>query len=139
MGMKFAFLNEELEEEVYMEQHEGFLLLDNAKYVWRLKKALHGLKQAPRAWYSRLDKYLQKQGFKRGGDDTNLYIKDDGDELLIVVVYVDDIMFGRNKDPLVKWFAEEMKYEFKMLMIGELTFYLGLQILQKSGGIFISQ
>ena len=105
----------------------------------RLKKALYGLKQVPRAWYSRLDKYLQKQGFKREGVDNNIYIKSHENELLIVVVYVDDIMFGSNKDELAKGFVEEMKLEFEMSMIAELTFYLGLQIQKKNTGTFISQ
>ena len=82
---------------------------------------------------------LEKQGFKRGGVDNNLYIKANENELLIVVVYVDDIMFGSNKEKLTKEFAEEMKSEFEMSMIGELTFYLGLQIQQKNTGTFISQ
>ena len=86
-----------LEEEVYMEQPEGFSLIDKEYYVCRLKKALYGLKQAPHAWYSRLDKYLQKQGFKRGGVDSILYIKAHEYELQIVVVSVDDIIFGSNK------------------------------------------
>ena len=64
---------------------------------------------SPRAWYSRLDRYFQKQGFKKGGVDNNVYIKADENGILIVVVYVDDIMFGSNKDELVKVFAEEMK------------------------------
>ena len=82
-------------------------------------KALYGLKQAPRAWYSRLDKYLQKKGFKKGVDN-KLYIKANDNELLIVVVYVDNIMFGSNKYELAKGFAEEMKSEFEMFMIGEI-------------------
>ena len=122
-----------------MEQPEGFSLTDKHDYVCRLKKALYGLKQAPWAWYLRLDKYFQKQGFNTGGVDSNLYIKDNENELLIVVVYVDDIMFGSNKDELAKGFVEEMKSEFEMSMIGELTFYLGLQIQQKDIGTFISQ
>ena len=82
---------------------------------------------------------MQKQGFKKGGVNNNLYIKANEDELLIVVVYVDDIMFGSNKDELTKGFAEDMKLEFEMFMIGELTFYLGFQILQKNTRIVISQ
>ena len=85
-----------------MEQPEGFYLTDKQDYVCRLKKALYGMKQATRAWYSRLDKYLQKQGFKKGGVDNNLYIKANENELLIVVAYVDDIMFGSNKEKLTK-------------------------------------
>jgi len=107
--------------------------------TYTLKKALCGLKQTPWVWYSRLYKYLQKQGFKSGGADYNLYIKADEDDLLIIVVYMDYIMFGSNKNNLVEWFAKEMKTEFEMSMIEELIFYLGLQILQNPRGIFISQ
>jgi hypothetical protein len=91
MDVKSTFLNGDLQEEVYMEQPEGFLLTDNPNYVCKLKKALYGLKQAPRAWYSRLDKFLQEKGFKKGTVDINLYIKSEGDDLLVVLVYVDDL------------------------------------------------
>ena len=92
-----------------MEQPEGFSLTDKHDYVCWLKKALYGLKQAPRAWYSSLDKYLKKQGFNKWVVDNNLYIKANENELLIVLVYVDDIMFGSNKDEIEKVFAEDMK------------------------------
>ena len=68
-------MNGKLEEEGYIEQPEGFQLLENADYVCKLKKALYGLKQAPRAWYSRLDKYLQHARFRKGSADNILYIK----------------------------------------------------------------
>jgi hypothetical protein len=139
MDVKSTFLNGDLEEEVYIEQPEGFLLSEDEEYVCRLKKALYGLKQAPRAWYSRLDKYLQQQGFKRGTIDNNIYIKIDNAEMLIIVVYVDDIIFGSNIDEMSQKFAEEMQKEFEMSMLGELSFFLGLQITQMSKGIFISQ
>ena len=74
MDVKSAFLNEELEEEVYIEQQEGFKLSENADYVCKLNKALYGLKKASRSWYSRLDKYLQQAGFRKGSADNNLYI-----------------------------------------------------------------
>jgi len=93
MDVKSTFLNGDLEEEVYMEQPEGFSLTDNPNYVCKLKKALYGLKQAPRAWYYRLDKFLQEKEFKKGIVDSNLYIKSEGDNLLVVLVYVDDIIF----------------------------------------------
>lgn len=69
--------------------------------------------------------------------NSNLYIKSNEDEFIIVFVYVDDIMFGSNKYSMVQWFSCEMKSELEMSIIGELSFYLGLQILQKSEGIFI--
>jgi hypothetical protein len=65
MDVKSTFLNGELEEEVYIEQLEGFQLLENVDYMCKLKKAVYGLKQAPRAWYSRMDKYLHQVGFKK--------------------------------------------------------------------------
>ena len=61
MDFKYAFLNGNIEEEVYVEQPKGFLLAENIDYVYKLKKALYGLKQAPRAWFSRLDNYLKQQ------------------------------------------------------------------------------
>eukprot|EP00253_Pinus_taeda_P029525 PITA_29525 len=84
MDVKLAFLNGELEEEVYIEQLEGFLLTDKEKYVSRLNKALYGLKQAPRAWYTHLDRYLHQQGFKKGIADINLYVKVDQYNLMII-------------------------------------------------------
>jgi hypothetical protein len=139
MDVKSAFLNGNLSEEVYMEQQEGFKLSDKPDLVCKLKKDLYGLKQASRAWYHMLDTYLKDKGFKRGTTDNNLYIKTEDNNLLIVLVYVDDIIFGCNKDSLVQWFASSMESEFEMSMIGELSFFLGLQITQRPKGMFISQ
>ena len=88
MDVKSAFLNGDLEEEVYIEQLEGFILGNDAKLVCKFKKALYGLKQAPRAWYYRPDKYLQQQGFTKGSMDNNLYTKIKNDKLLIIVVFM---------------------------------------------------
>ena len=71
---------------------------ENENYVCKLKKALYGLKHASRAWYSRLDKYLQQQGFRKGNAENNLYIKVNQDSILIIEVYVDDIVFGSDDD-----------------------------------------
>jgi hypothetical protein len=86
-----------------------------------------------------LDTYLKGKGFKRGTTDNNLCIKTEDNNLLIVLVYVDDIIFGCNKDSLVQWFGSTMESEFEMSMIGELSFFLGLEITQRPNGIFISQ
>lgn len=140
MDVKSAFLNGNLEEEVYIEQPDGFLLGEDPNAVCRLKKALYGLKQAPRAWYSRLDTYLiQSLGFKKGVVDSNLYIKVVDCQQLVVIVYVDDIIFGGHKEELCREFADRMKNEFEMSMLGEMTYFLGLQINQNKDGIFISQ
>jgi hypothetical protein len=139
MDVKSSFLNGELEEEVYIEQPEGFQLSENTDYVCKLKKALYGLKQAPRAWYSRLDKYLQQAGFRKGSADNNLYIKVSQGNILLIEVYVDDIIFGSDDDRLSQKFAKDMQNEFEMSLLGELSFFLGLQIRQSNQGIFISQ
>jgi hypothetical protein len=138
MDVNSSFLNGYLNEEVYMEQLEGFELSDNLDLVCKMKKYLYGLKQAPHAWYHRLDTYLKDKGFKRGTVDNNLYIKIEDNDLLIVLVYVDDIIFICNKDSLVQWFSSTMESEFEMPMIGELSFFLGLQITHRSEGMFIS-
>jgi hypothetical protein len=113
-------------------------LLENTNYVCKLK-SLYGLKHAPRSWYSRLDKYLQQTGFRKGIAENNLYIKVTQDSILLIEVYVDDIIFGSNDDKLSHKFAKDMQNEFEMSLLGELSFFLGLQIRQRNQGIFISQ
>jgi hypothetical protein len=125
MDVKSTFLNGELEEEVYTEQPEGFPLIDDKDIVCRLKKALYGLKQEPRTWYARLDKHLTKLAFNKGMADSVLYWKEINDGLMILVIFVDDIIFGGNDDESDK-FVDEMKKEFEMSMIGEMKYFLGL-------------
>lgn len=97
MDVKPTFFNGELKEEVYIEQPKGFKLRDDPNIVFRLKKALYGLKKAPRSWYGRIDKYLIDQVFQKGFADSNLYFKIDLGETLIIVVYVDGIICGGNE------------------------------------------
>ena len=140
MDVKSTFLNGYIEEEVYIEKPEGFQLTDNLDNVCKLKKDLYGLKQAPRAQYYRLDKYLQDKVFQKlkGTVDSNLYIKSEGDDLLVVLVYVDDIIFGCTNDSVIQWFANSMQSDFEMSMIGELSLFLGLRIIQSLEGLFLS-
>ena len=107
MDVKSTFLNEDLEEEVYMEQPEGFQLTYNTNHVCKLKKELYVLKQVPRAWHYRLDKYIQDKGFKKGNVDSNLHIKYEGDDLSVVLVYVYGIIFGCTNDSFVQWFVND--------------------------------
>jgi len=131
MDVNLAFLNGELEEEVNIEQPKGFLLTDKENYVCRLKKALYGLKKSPRTWYACLDRYLHQQEFKKIIDDNNLYVKVDQDNLTIIEVYVDDIIFESNDDRLSNDFATKMKSEFEISMLGELTYFLGFIFLSR--------
>ena len=97
------------------------------------------MKQAPRAWYDHLTTYLLDHGFKRGKADQTLFVKRDKKSLLVAQVYVDDIVFGSTIDHLTQEFSEEMKKEFEMSMVGELNYFLGLQVKQRKDEIFISQ
>ena len=130
MDVKIAFLNGFLKEDVYVAQPKGFIDLHFLDYVLYLKKALYGLKNAPRAWYDRLTKYLVSHGFIRGKADQTLFIKREDGELIIAQVYVDDIIFESTKDELAHSFSKLMQAKFEMSMIGELNHFLGLQIRQ---------
>ena len=138
MDVKSSFLNGELEEEVYIEYPKGCPLTNDKYIVWRLRKALYGLKQAPRTQYARLDKHLTNLEYNKGMVGSNLYWKEIDVGFMILVIFVDDIIFGGN-DEESKKFANEMKKEFEMRMIGEMKYFLVLQIIQNKEGIFISQ
>ena len=99
-------------------------------HVYKLSKALYGLKQAPRAWYERLRDFLISKGFKIGKVDTTLFTKEIGKDLFVCQIYVDDIIFGSTNPSFCEEFGEMMYSEFEMSMIGELSFFLGLQIKQ---------
>jgi hypothetical protein len=102
MDVKSAFLNGVLEEEVYVRQPPGF---ESEKYphqVFKLRKALYGLKQAPRAWYAKLRGFRFERGFEMGKVDQTLFLRRQGRDILIVLVYVDDIVFGGSLTPLLQ-------------------------------------
>ncbi|GJS26438.1 retrovirus-related pol polyprotein from transposon TNT 1-94 [Tanacetum coccineum] len=139
MDVKTAFLNGPLKEEVYVSQPEGFIDPEFPDHVYRLKKALYGLKQAPRAWYDKLSSFLIEHGFTKGIIDPTLFTRRHGGDILLVQVYVDDIIFGSTNPDFSKRFANLMKNNFEMSMMGELKFFLGLQVHQSPRGIFISQ
>nr|GEV49642.1 retrotransposon protein, putative, unclassified [Tanacetum cinerariifolium] len=115
MDVKTAFLNGELKEEVYVSQLEGFVDQDNPSHVYKLKKALYGLKKAPRAWYDMLSSFLISQQFSKGAIDPTLFTRHARNDLLL------------------------MTNKFKLSMMGKMSFFLELQISQTPRGIFINQ
>ncbi|GJY29070.1 ribonuclease H-like domain-containing protein [Tanacetum coccineum] len=139
MDVKSAFLYGKIEEEVYVCQPPGFEDPDFPDRVYKVEKALYGLHQAPRAWYETLSTYLLDNEFQRGKIDKTLFIKRYKGDILLVQVYVDDIIFGSTKKELCNAFEKLMHEKFQMSSMGELTFFLGLQVQQKKDGIFISQ
>ncbi|WJX83571.1 hypothetical protein P8452_66227 [Trifolium repens] len=139
MDVKSAFLNGVISEEVYVKQPPGFEDLKNPDYVYKLKKSLYGLKQAPRAWYERLSNFLLENGFQKGQIDNTLFRKTTKKDILIIQIYVDDIIFGSTNASLCKNFSKLMQDEFEMSMMGELKFFLGIQINQGKDGTYIHQ
>lgn len=139
MDVKSAFLNGELQEEVYIDQPPGYVKKNEENKVYRLKKALYGLKQAPRAWYSRIDDYFVKMGFKRCPFEHTLYIKENKGKILIIGLYVDDLIFTGNNDDDIEEFKNNMMQEFEMTDLGLLHYFLGIEVKQDENGIFISQ
>ncbi|GJR17002.1 ribonuclease H-like domain-containing protein [Tanacetum coccineum] len=139
MDVKSAFLYGQIEEEVYVCQPLGFEDPDHPDKVYKVVKALYGLHQAPKAWYDTLATYLLSNAFQRRQIDQTLFIKSQKGHILLVQIYVDDIIFGSTKKELCDEFEKLMKDMFQMSSMGELTFFLGLQVQQRKNGIFISQ
>ncbi|KAJ9550472.1 hypothetical protein OSB04_014517 [Centaurea solstitialis] len=139
MDVKTTFLNGVLKEEVYVSQPEGFVDQDHPDHVYILDKALYGLKQAPRAWYDSLSQFLVESGYSKGKIDNTLFIKREGEHIMLVQIYVDDIIFGSTCPNFCDTFSKLMMTRYEMSMMGELNFFLGLQVKQLSAGIFINQ
>nr|GEV56873.1 hypothetical protein [Tanacetum cinerariifolium] len=135
MDMKSALLYGKTDEEVYVSQPPGFIDPKFPKKVYKVRKALYGLHQAPRAWYANLSTFLMKSRYRRGLIDKTLFIKKDKKDIMLIQVYVDDIIFGSTK----KSWCDKFEALMKMSSMGELTFFLGLQVKQREDGIFISQ
>nr|GEX68020.1 putative ribonuclease H-like domain-containing protein [Tanacetum cinerariifolium] len=139
MDVKSSFLYGKIKEEVYVCQPPGFEDPDFPNKVYKVKKVLYGLHQAPRAWYETLSIYLLNNGFKRGQIDKTLFIKRNKGDILLVQVYVDDIIFRSTNKEMCDAFKILMQEKFQMSSMGELALFLGLQVKKKQDGIFISQ
>jgi hypothetical protein len=138
MDVKTTFLNSVIEEEVYIEQPQGFEVEDRKTHVCKLKKALYGLKQAPRAWYGRIDSFLTSLGFTKSKVDHNLYFKVMNDEPVILLLYVDDLFLTR-EEKLVTDCKKKLAAEFEMKDLGPLHYFLGFEVWQSPEKIFLNQ
>nr|GEU67295.1 retrovirus-related Pol polyprotein from transposon TNT 1-94 [Tanacetum cinerariifolium] len=151
IDLKTTFLHGTLKEDVYVCQPEGFIDAGHLSLVFKLKKALYGLKQAPRAWYDEFgfigtllvciakSTFLLQNYFFKGTTDPTLFIRRFFDDILVVLVYVDDIFFSSTHPRYTQLFSDLMKSCFKMSIMGEMTFFIGLQVNQSPCGIFINQ
>nr|GEV22048.1 retrovirus-related Pol polyprotein from transposon TNT 1-94 [Tanacetum cinerariifolium] len=122
IDVKTTFLNGELTEEVYISQPEGFVDQDNPSHVYKLKKALYNLKQSPRAWYDMLSSFFILQHFSKGVVDPTLFTRKVGNDLLLVQIYIDDIIFVSTNTAMCNEFANLMTTKFKMSMMGQMSF-----------------
>nr|GEU38876.1 putative ribonuclease H-like domain-containing protein [Tanacetum cinerariifolium] len=138
MDVKSDFLYRRIKEEVYVCQPLRFEDHNHPNKVYKVVKVLYGLHQAPRAWYETSANYLLGNRFHRGNIDWTLFIKRQKGDILLIQVYVDDIIYGSTKKELCTKFKRLVKDKFQMSSMGELTFFLGLQVNQKEDGIFIS-
>ena len=122
MDVQTMFLNGIIEEEVYIKKLHGFMIYGKESHVWRLKKALYGIKQAPRAWYSRIDSYLQSLVFTKSDADSNLYINVVGNIPLILVLYVDDLFLIGDEHQIARC-KRELTSEFEMKDLGLMHYF----------------
>jgi hypothetical protein len=138
MDVKPTFLNGKIEQEVFVEQPDGFVLHNKDTHVCKLRKALYGLKQAIGVWYDRIDGFLKSLGFQKSDVDANPYFKVRGNQHLILILYVDDL-FLIGEEGLITWCKRELISEFKMKDLGLMNYFLGLEVWQRHGDIFLAQ
>ena len=134
--VKTAFLNGILEENVYMNQPEGFIKTGYENYVCKLKKALYGLKQAARSWNTKLSNFLIEIGYEVSAADNCLFLKIKGDLVIYVLVYVDDLIVSSNKIEEITALHTSLNDEFEMKNLGRIQHYLGIEIVRDEFGIF---
>ena len=139
MDVKSMFMNGVLKEDVYVTQPPVYEVEGQEYKVCSLWKFLYGMKQAPCAWYSRVYAYLMDNGFEKCDSKPTLYIKENGGKIIIVILYVDDLIFTESDDFLIVDFKAIMKSESEMTDLGLLRYFLGIEVKQTENGIFISQ
>lgn len=139
LDVKSAFLNGELLEEVYVTQPEGFVKKGQEQKVYKLSKALYGLRQAPRAWNARLDKCLKDLGFKKCLHEQAVYTKCRNGSVPIVGMYVDDLLVAGSSELEIKLFKEQINKQFEMSDLGLLSYYLGIEVKQGRSSITLKQ
>ena len=139
LDVKSAFLNGYMHEEIFVEQPKGFVMGGEEEKVYLLKKALYGLKQAPRAWYSRIDEHLLKHDFKKSLSESTLYMRTSNYDCIVVSLYMDDLFVTGNNLSMIDKFKAEMMKVFEMTDLGEMSYFLGMEVQQNQRGIFIGQ
>ncbi|KAM1492902.1 hypothetical protein ACFX14_024715 [Malus domestica] len=139
LDVKNAFLHDILQEEVYMAQPLGFLDPHHPELVCKLHKSLHGLKQAPRAWNERFTAFLPSIGFKDTYSDSSLFVKTAGSFIVILLLEIYDIIITGSSTEVIQQVIDSFTFEFDLKDLGDLHYFLGIQITKTSQGLFLSQ
>ena len=134
-----AFLNGELTETVYMPQPEGFEDKRRPNHICKLKKALYGLRQAPRVWFDKLNSALYSWGFKNSKCDASLFFRRNSAEIIIVLVYVDDIIVTGSDNKGIEGVIGKLSGAFALKDLGNLSYFLGIQVIRNQNSIMLSQ
>lgn len=126
LDVKSAFLNTNLKEKVYVDQPQRFVIKGKEHKVYKLKKALYGLKQAPHAWYSEINGFLVKSGSVRSRSELTLYVKQQDTDILIVILYVDGLVFTGNCKSMIQSFKDDMTQKYEMSDMGLLRHFFSI-------------
>ena len=138
MDVNTAFLHGELEEEVFMRQPEGFVVKEKEHLVCKLNKSLYGLKQSPRCWNYVLDEHLQSMGLVQTPSDPCIYVAE-GDDPFIIAVHVDDMILAGTTDATIAQVKQNIAERFEVKDMGMLNYFMGMQVIQESGKVWIGQ
>ncbi|KAG7588044.1 GAG-pre-integrase domain [Arabidopsis suecica] len=139
MDVKNAFLQGELEDDVYMTPPPGLEDSIDPGKVWRLRKAIYGLKQSPRAWYHKLSRTLKDHGFKKSESDHTLFTLQSSQGIVVVLIYVDDLIISGDNKEGINSTKSFLKSTFDIKDLGELKYFLGIEVCRSPEGLFLSQ
>ena len=139
MDVKTAFLNGDLEEEIYMEQPEGFSAPGQERKVCKLVRSLYGLKQAPKQWHEKFDYAMLSSGFRINECDKCVYVKDTNEGYVILCLYVDDMLIVGSNDRVIQSTKDMLNSKFDMKDMGLADVILGVKITRTSDGLALSQ
>ena len=134
-----AFLSGDLTKTMYMPQPEGFVNPDYPKHIYKLKKALYGLKQAPRAWFDKLKSVLKSWNFYRAKSDTSLFFKQNGNDVIILLIYVDDTIVTGSNNVEIEQIIQDLGSTFALKDLGQLNFFLDIDVTRNENTLVLSQ
>lgn len=134
-----VFLKGDLQEQVFIQQPEGFVHPDKPHFVCKLKKALYGLKQAPKAWYDTLHTFLKESGFHHSSSDHCLFHRNVNNKMILILVYVDDILITGDDDTMVQQLIKNLDAKFSLKHLGEVNYFLGIEAKISPSAITLTQ